>query len=81
VVGEAIRHVFGGEIASFMEHAPAGTVLMRIRRLLDSQFTRLSSIEFDILQYLAIAREPVTFGVVASEHAPRGDRALVLEAV
>jgi transcriptional regulator with XRE-family HTH domain len=59
VVGEAIRHVFGGDIATFMEQAPAGTVFTGIRRLLDSQFTRLSPMESEILQYLAIAREPV----------------------
>ena len=67
MVGETIFQVFGGEISAFMEQAVSGTIFGGIRRLLDGQIERLSALERDVLERLAVEREAVTFLALATD--------------
>ena len=83
LVGESIQQVFGGEIASFLDQTGSGpgSVFGGIRRLLDGQIQRLSMLEQDVLQSLALACEPLTFGDLVVDLGPRVGRGPVVEAV
>jgi WD40 repeat protein len=80
VVGESIRHVFGGDIGAFLGDVGAGTVFGGIRRLLAEQFERSSALEQQILRALAAAREPLTFGDLFAELGAHASRRALLEA-
>jgi WD40 repeat protein/transcriptional regulator with XRE-family HTH domain len=80
IVAETIHQVFGGDIAEFLGASSIG-VFGGVQRLLDGQFTRLSPVERDILQVLAVEREPVNFAAIAAELTPHEGRAVVLEAL
>lgn len=67
IVATAINDLFDGQIAQFLaqqddglEASQKSVVVGNLRRLLDEQFNRLSSLEKNILYWLAIAREPLT---------------------
>jgi WD40 repeat protein/DNA-binding SARP family transcriptional activator len=79
VVGETIGDVFAGEIGVFLVQGEA--IFGGIRRLLDSQFNRLSPIEQALLFWLAIEREPVGFVELFGELEPPPTRGDVLEAL
>jgi WD40 repeat protein len=81
VVGESIRQVFGGAIGSFLAQAGSGSIFGGIRRLLDSQFERLSPLEQQILAWFAIEREPVSFSDLIRDLGPSVAWATVIEAV
>src|SRR5437879_34610 len=58
IVAETIADLFGGAIDQFLS---AGTAIFgSIAELLEEQWARLSSLEQTVLDWLAIAREPVT---------------------
>lgn len=62
IVASAVREFFEGNIADFLEFARQGTFIFDdIRDLLDGQFQRLSAIEKEIMYWLAIEREPISF--------------------
>ena len=83
IVGETIRQVYGGEVAPFLVDAIAtyGTVFGGVRRLLDVQAGRLSSIEYDVMKRLAVEREPVTLADLARDMAPGVGGNALLEAI
>jgi WD40 repeat protein/transcriptional regulator with XRE-family HTH domain len=81
IVGETIQQVFGGDIERFVEQAESIGAFGGIRRLLEGQFKRLSAIERDLLQVLAVEREPMTFLNLAAQLAPRPLRSAALEGV
>src|SRR5207237_4334478 len=81
IVGESIEQVFGGEIAVFLEHSGSSTAFGGIRRLLDGQVARLSSLERDVLRWLGIEREPITFSELVSDMGRAVLRGDVLEAL
>ena len=81
VVGDTIHQVFGGEIATFMDQAVAGTIFGGIRRLIDGQVERLSPLERQVLQSLAVEREAVGFGSLVTDPGVGVGRAAVLEAL
>jgi transcriptional regulator with XRE-family HTH domain len=81
VVGDSIRQLFNGDIAEFMEQVPSGTMVGGIRRLLDSQFYRLTQAEREIVRLLAIARDPVSFAQISAALIPRTCLSHVLEAI
>jgi WD40 repeat protein/transcriptional regulator with XRE-family HTH domain len=57
LVAEPIREVFGGDMAAFLA---TGDLFFRgVDRLLDQQVSRLSPLERDVLNWLAIGREPI----------------------
>src|SRR5262249_54473681 len=83
IVGETIRQVYGGEVEAFLADTVAnyGVVFGGIRRLLDVQAERLSSVERDVLTRLAVEREPVTLADLSSEMAARVGRNRTVEAL
>jgi transcriptional regulator with XRE-family HTH domain len=81
VVGDSIRQLFNGDIGEFMQQIPTGTIVGGIRRLLDSQFDRLSSIEVDIVCFLADAPEALSFSEITAEFVPHTSLSNVLEAI
>ncbi len=57
LMADAIRDLFGGDIARFLHHGSAG--LGDIGAVLDAQCERLTALERAVIEWLAIAREPV----------------------
>src|SRR5207302_1507012 len=79
IVGESIRELFGGDIAGFLQ---AGTgVFGGMRLLLDAQVQRLASVELEVLRWLAVEREPVTFAELAADLGSSVGGGAALEAV
>ncbi|MBV9599342.1 MAG: helix-turn-helix domain-containing protein [Chloroflexi bacterium] len=83
IVSETIRQLFAGDVTAFVSDEVTGSssVFGGIRRLLDGQAERLSTMERDILRRLAIEREPITLAELSSQIAPRSSRSMVIEAV
>src|SRR6266851_4524109 len=79
VVGETIATVFGGSIAAFLAHG--APIFGGIRQLLDEQVLRLSSLEREIANWLAVEREPVGFADLAADVPLGVARGEVVEAV
>lgn len=62
IVAPAIQDFFDSSVSRFLELLNQGTlVLDDIRNLLDQQFNRLSNLEKEVMYWLAINREPVSF--------------------
>ncbi len=59
IVSTTIQDVFDGKVSEFLERDIV--VFGDIRALLDQQFNRLSGLEKEIMYWLAINREPVSF--------------------
>src|SRR5207245_1404622 len=81
VVGESIRQVFDGDIATFLNQAGSGSISGGIRRLLAEQIERSSALEQKLLRGLAVAREPVSIAELIGDLGPRVSRGAVVEAV
>ncbi len=79
VVGETIDAVFDGDIAAFL--AQEAHVFGGIRQLLDEQIERLSTLEHEVLTWLAVEREPVNFADLTADLGPGTARTDVVEAV
>jgi len=82
VVGVTVQQVFGGDIATFLAEAAAGSGLIYggIRRLIDAQMQRLSPLELDVLRWLAVERDPVTFAELAADVDSLG-RSVLIEVI
>lgn len=62
MVAPAIQDFFDGSISKFLELLKQGTfVFDDIRNLLERQFNRLSDLEKELMYWLALNREPVSF--------------------
>jgi WD40 repeat protein/transcriptional regulator with XRE-family HTH domain len=83
IVGETIRQVFSGDIGAYLRDAIAtyGAVFGGIRRLLDAQIERLSAVERDVLERLAIERESIRLAELAAQMAPNVGRNAVIQAI
>lgn len=79
IVAPTITGLFGGEIATFLEHGEL--IFGGVRYLLQEQFARLSPLEEGIMLWLAILREPVTVPQLASVLVHPLSGAQVLEAL
>ena len=64
IVAATIADFFGGDVATFRQEE--GALFDGMRVVLDQQFARLSSLERDILVWLAIEREEVTVAALRS---------------
>ncbi|WP_155967388.1 NB-ARC domain-containing protein [Kamptonema formosum] len=79
VISKRIQILFQGEVSKFIN---LNTVLVSdICELLDSQFSRLSSLEEDIMYWLAIVRTPVSFSALLEYLKWQGSKAKVMEAL
>ena len=58
LITEPVQEVFGGNIAAFLREGE--TVFGDVYHLLDQQFHRLSSVEQEVLYWLAIEREAIS---------------------
>ncbi|MBV9581712.1 MAG: WD40 repeat domain-containing protein, partial [Chloroflexi bacterium] len=83
IVGETIRQVYAGHVDEFLADALAnsGAVFGGIRRLLDVQMERLSSVEYEVLRQLAVEREPISVTQLSREMEPATRRGVVIEAI
>lgn len=79
IVATSIQQLFGGNIREFLTQKIA--VFNGIRNLLTEQFERLSPLEQQILYWLAINREPVTFSQLRSDIVPLASPSRILEAL
>ncbi|AFZ16427.1 WD40 repeat domain-containing protein [Allocoleopsis franciscana] len=62
MVASVIRDLFDSSVSKFLELLTQGTLVFDdIRNLLDRQFNRLSDLEKELMYWLAINREPVSF--------------------
>ena len=67
IVAATIVDFFGGDVAAFQQEE--GQIFDGIRLILDQQFARLSTVERDILVWLAIEREAITVATLRSNFA------------
>jgi WD40 repeat protein/transcriptional regulator with XRE-family HTH domain len=83
VTGETIRDLFDGSIAAYLEYLASSPNLVvgGLRQLLEGQIQRLSRPERDLLRWLAVEREPVSFNQLAGVFGARSGRAAALGAV
>lgn len=79
IVASSIQDIFDGEIQPFLEQDTA--IFNGIRRLLDQQFDRLSSLERTILYWLAINREWMTIPELHADIVPPVAKTKLLESL
>jgi hypothetical protein len=83
-VGETIRQVYVGDVGAVLSDALPGhgvVVFGGVRRRLDVQMERLSSVEQEVLRQLAVEREPLSLAELARDLAWSRSRGMVVEAV
>lgn len=79
LAAETVRDIFNGNITSFFE---AETVVFDdVRDVLDQQFARLSPLEHELMCWLAIVREPISYLDLRHLLAQPPAAHLILEAV
>lgn len=77
IVATSIRDLFEGDIAEFLEQ---GTVVFNgLRRLLEGQLERLSELERQVMNWLAINREWTTINQLHADIVPSVSKAQLLE--
>jgi WD40 repeat protein/transcriptional regulator with XRE-family HTH domain len=83
LTGQTIRDLFDGSIAAYLEFtaSSASPVVGGLRQLLDEQIQRLSQPERDLLRWLAVEQEPVSFAALAGTFGSRGGPSAALAAV
>lgn len=79
MVASSIQSLFDGEIATFLQTETH--IFNGIRRLLDQQFERLSSLEQTIMIWLAINREWTAIAELQADIVPAISRASLLESL
>ncbi|WP_242045751.1 MULTISPECIES: NB-ARC domain-containing protein [unclassified Calothrix] len=79
MVATSIQSLFDGEITTFLQTETL--ILNGIRRLLNQQFERLSSLEQTIMYWLAINREWTTIAQLQADIVPTVSRANLLESL
>jgi hypothetical protein len=82
MVASVIQDLFDGQLADFLDCLGTGTsVFGDIRDLLAQQINRLSPLERQVMDWLAIARKPVTLSSLRSWLVPPVALGALLEAV
>ncbi|MGE5660494.1 MAG: NB-ARC domain-containing protein [Actinomycetota bacterium] len=77
IVATSIQQLFAGNITEFITQGVA--VFNGIRNLLSDQFERLSTLEQQVLYWLAINREPVSFNQLREDIIPLISQSRLLE--
>ncbi|MHC0066153.1 NB-ARC domain-containing protein [Nostoc sp. UIC 10890] len=68
MVAAGTQELFNGRIAPVLEYMEQGILIFEdIRDLLERQFQRLSTVEEEVMYWLAINREPVSFAELAAD--------------
>jgi WD40 repeat protein/transcriptional regulator with XRE-family HTH domain len=83
IVAETIRQLYDGDVSEFLAEASAtyGTVFGGVRRLLDAQAERLSTVERDVLSRMAVEREPIGLLELSADMPPSSGQSAVIEAI
>jgi WD40 repeat protein len=79
IIATTIVDLFGGDIATFL--AEDTLIFNGIRRLLDSQFERLTALEQTVMYWLAINREWTSIAELQTDILPPVSKAKLLEAL
>jgi WD40 repeat protein len=79
IAGTSIRELFAGDIDAFLNEAT--TIFNGIRRLLDTQFDRLTPLESSVMYWLAINREWTTIAELHTDIVPQVPKARIMEAL
>ncbi len=79
IVATSIQDLFGGAIADFL--AEDTILFYNVKRLLEQQFNRLSSLEQSIMYWLAINREWTTISELSKDIVPTARKLDLLEAL
>jgi hypothetical protein len=82
IVAAAIQDFFDSNVANFLELLRQGTFVFKdIRNLLKRQFNRLSDLEKEVMFWLAIEREPVSFAELRADFVSSVSSSEILEAL
>jgi WD40 repeat protein/DNA-binding TFAR19-related protein (PDSD5 family) len=82
MVAPAIQSLFDSDISNFLEFLNQGTLVFDdIRDLLERQFDRLSDTEKEVMYWLAINREPVSFSELLTDFIRPISRSELLESL
>lgn len=82
MVAPAIQDFFNSSVSKFLEFLKQDTfVFDDIRNLLDGQFKRLSNLEKEVMYWLAINREPVSFPELQADFVSNVSSSVILEAL
>lgn len=82
MVAPAIQDLFNSSVSKFLELLKQGTLVFDdIRNLLDRQFNRLSDLEKEVMYWLAINLEPVSFPEMQADFVPKVGVSEILEAL
>jgi WD40 repeat protein len=82
MVAPVIQDLFDGEVSSFLDCLQEGTAIFSdIQDLLAQQINRLSSLERQVMDWLAIARQPITLSQLRANFTPVISLAQLLEAL
>lgn len=77
IVATSIRELFDGDIAEFLEQG--SVVFNGLRRLLEGQLERLSELERQVMDWIAINREWTTINQLHADIVPTVSKAQLLE--
>jgi len=82
MVAPTIQDLFNSNISKFLELLKQGPLVFDdICNLLDRQFNRLSDLEKEVMYWLAINREPVSFPKLPDDFVPNVRESEILEAL
>lgn len=79
LAARTVQDLFNGDVKAFL--AADSLIFHDIREVLDAQFARLSTLERDLMFWLAIEREPISFVALAANLSPDAASHAVLEAL
>ena len=79
IVATTIQELFDSSITEFL--AQGATVFDDIRNLLQQQFDRLSALEKEMMYWLAIAREPISFAELQDDLISTAPKTKLLDAI
>ncbi|MFN8491624.1 MAG: tetratricopeptide repeat protein [Caldilineaceae bacterium] len=79
LVSKTIQDFFAGEIAAFLSDETL--FFDDVREVLDQQFARLTTLERELLLWLAIEREPVPLPLLQGELLYAGPKSAILDAL
>ncbi|HEY9657494.1 MAG TPA: NB-ARC domain-containing protein, partial [Allocoleopsis sp.] len=77
IVATSIRELFGGDIAEFLDQGTA--IFNGLRRLLETQIERLSNLEQQVMDWLAINREWTSVNQLHADILPPVSKGQLLE--
>lgn len=81
LVAAATQELFNGTIASLLKYAQQGVLVVEhLRDLLEGQFNRLSTVEQQVMYWMAISREPVSFAELEKDIVTVASKRKLLEA-